>query len=155
MIELVPVSRLEPSNENGHQSSSQKENEDDADMGNGEKKVCVAEEPTVESPPHPTHDNSTTESGSQSFLTSIENIIFVRNRSLVDNCPCEVTCQENSFTDGLQESVVFQVQVEELRLAFRNQAVQISRTDQRSSMSEQFGQGNLWRRAREPGLLAG
>ncbi|TXG58240.1 hypothetical protein EZV62_016069 [Acer yangbiense] len=107
MIESVPVSRLEPSDENGHQSSSQPhplENEDEADMGNGEEKVFVAEEPAVESPPHPTHDNSPTESGSQNFLTSIENIIYVGNRSLVDNCPCEVTCQVNSFTDGLQES---------------------------------------------------
>lgn len=100
VIDSVPVSRLEPSDENGHQSSSQlnpEENEDEADINNGEEKAFVAVEPSAESPPHPSDVNSVDESGSENLLTAIENIIPDGSRPLVDNCPCEVTI-------GLQES---------------------------------------------------
>ncbi|KDP37313.1 hypothetical protein JCGZ_06767 [Jatropha curcas] len=90
VIEPAPVSRLEPSDESGHHSSSQstflEANEEFTEEIEDEK-VFVSEEPTVGSPPQSSQDDSTTKC--QKFLNSIENIPGV-NRSLVDNCPCEV-----------------------------------------------------------------
>lgn len=105
MVESVPVSRLEPSDENGHQSASRsypEENENEANEGDDKEKAFVTAEPALDSPPHSAQLNSTAETGSQNFLTSIENIIPGGSRSLVDNCPCEVISQFNSLANGLQ-----------------------------------------------------
>lgn len=103
MVESGRDSRPEPSDENGHQSSLQPYPEDtnnESSKGNEEYKVFVSVEPALESPSHPTQLNA---NGSQNFLASIENIIATGNRTLVDNCPCEVVSQVNSLTNGLQE----------------------------------------------------
>ena len=107
VVETCPVSRVEPSSdEDGHQSSSQsyvQEGKEDANKGNEEEKVFVVDEPAIESPHNSSPDETTTGSGSQSFLSSIENIILGGNRSLVDNCPCEVTSQVSSLMNGVQD----------------------------------------------------
>lgn len=108
VVETCPVSRVKPSSdEDGHQSSSQpyvQENKEDANKGNEEEKVFVLDEPALESPRNSSPDETTTGSGSQSFLSSIENIILGGNRSLVDKCPCEVASQVSSLTNGVQDS---------------------------------------------------
>ncbi|XVE61465.1 hypothetical protein DITRI_Ditri06bG0042600 [Diplodiscus trichospermus] len=97
MVDSTPVSRSEPSDENGQQSSLQLHKDVDEEVKNqseGER-VFTAQEPVIESPNHSAEENLTTESSSQSFLTSIENIC--------DNCPCAVVSQVNSLANGLQE----------------------------------------------------
>ena len=89
MVDSTPVSPLEPSDKKGQQSSSQLHkdvNEEIKNESEGEK-VFIDQEPATESPTHTAEEKLTTESSSQSFLTSIENIC-ARNRSLDDNCPC-------------------------------------------------------------------
>ncbi|XWS43404.1 hypothetical protein CRYUN_Cryun16bG0100700 [Craigia yunnanensis] len=104
MIDSTPVSRLEPSDKNGQQSSSQLHKDVDEDVKNqseGER-VFIAQEPAIESPTHSAEENLTTESSSQSFLTSIENIC-AGSRSLANNCPCTVVSRVNSLANRLQE----------------------------------------------------
>ncbi|WCJ34289.1 Rho GTPase-activating protein 1 [Euphorbia peplus] len=79
VIEAAPVSRIEPSDENGHEPSFPESNKEDSNELHEEQKVFVTEEP---SSPHRNHDDST-------FLASIENIQG-GNWSPVNNCPCEV-----------------------------------------------------------------
>ncbi|EEF32047.1 gtpase activating protein, putative [Ricinus communis] len=102
VLEPAPVSHLEPSDENGHQSSYHpffpEANEQPSER-NEQEKIFVAEEPAMESPPLPSQDDSTTESRCQNFLTSIENIPTGGNWSLVDNCPCEVVSQVSALTN--------------------------------------------------------
>ncbi|KAJ0028789.1 hypothetical protein Pint_36044 [Pistacia integerrima] len=103
MVESGRDSRPEPSDENGHQSSLRPYREhthNESSKGNEEYKVFVSVDPALESPSHPTQLNA---NGSQNFLASIENIIATGNRTLVDNCPCEVVSQVNSLANGLQD----------------------------------------------------
>ncbi|KAF2305300.1 hypothetical protein GH714_003553 [Hevea brasiliensis] len=85
-IESAPYSRLEPSDENGHQSFSQL------------SFMEANEEATIGSPAQHSEDDSTTENGRQIFLTSIVNIPGV-NQSLIDTCPCELVTQVNALTN--------------------------------------------------------
>ncbi|GMI96672.1 hypothetical protein HRI_003336500 [Hibiscus trionum] len=104
MIDSNPDSHLEPSDKNGQQSSSQlleDANEEVKNESEGEK-AFVAEEPALESPTYSAKENLTTESSSQVFLTSIENIC-AGNRSLLDNCPCTLVSQVNSLANGLEK----------------------------------------------------
>ncbi|XP_039034901.1 rho GTPase-activating protein 5-like [Hibiscus syriacus] len=104
MIDSNPDSGSEPSDKNGQQSSWQLL-EDANEEVNGEsegEKAFVAEEPSVESPPHSAKENLTTESSSQGFLTTIDNTSG-GNRSLLDNCPCTLVCQVNSLANGLEK----------------------------------------------------
>ncbi|XP_022746285.1 rho GTPase-activating protein 5-like [Durio zibethinus] len=104
MVDSAPVSRLEPSDKNGQQSSSQLHkdvNEEVKNQSEGEQ-VFIAQEPAMESPTHSAEENLTIESSSQSFLTSIENIC-AGSRSLADNCPCTVVSQVNSLANELKE----------------------------------------------------
>ncbi|KAH9674541.1 Rac GTPase activating protein 1 [Citrus sinensis] len=106
LVESIPVSRLEPSDENGHQSSSDLYPVDTKDLAeefDGEEKVFVSSEPSLESPPHATQPDSMTGTSFHSFLASIENIIPAGTLSLADSCPCDVISQVNSLTNGLQE----------------------------------------------------
>lgn len=106
LVESIPVSRLEPSDENGHQSSSDLYPVDTKDLAeefDGEEKVFVSSEPSLESPPHATWPHSMTGTSFHSFLASIENIIPAGTLSLADSCPCDVISQVNSLTNGLQE----------------------------------------------------
>ena len=106
VVETSPETRLEPSDD-GHQSSSYlclEESKEETNTGNEGEKVFVNEEPTLDSPCHSTQDESTTtRDGSQSFLSSIENIIPGGNRSLVDSCPCEVVSQVSPLSNGHQD----------------------------------------------------
>ncbi|KAJ6750022.1 hypothetical protein OIU85_000631 [Salix viminalis] len=88
VIESAPASRLEPIDENGHQSAALPscEEDDDATEENEWEKSFVAEEPALKSP----------------FLSCIENIPPGK-RSLVDNCPCEVVSQVNVFKNEHHE----------------------------------------------------
>ncbi|KAH1090314.1 hypothetical protein J1N35_017571 [Gossypium stocksii] len=101
MVDSAPVSRLEPSDKNGQQSSSQLLKDASEEVKNESKgeKAFVAQEPALESPTHSAEENLTTESGPQSFLTSIENIC-TGNRSLADNCPCTLVSQVNCLANG-------------------------------------------------------
>ncbi|XWS59476.1 hypothetical protein CRYUN_Cryun08bG0125400 [Craigia yunnanensis] len=104
MTDSTPVSRLEPSDKNGQHSSSQLHrdvNEELQNQSEGER-VFIAQEPAIERPTNSAEENLTSESSSQSFLTSIENIC-AGSRSLADNCPCIVVSQVNSLANGLQE----------------------------------------------------
>ena len=104
MVDSTPFSHLEPSDKNGQQSSSQLHrdvNEEVENQSEGEK-VFIVQEPAIESPTHSAEENLTTESSSQSFLSSIENI-YAGSQSLADNCPCTVVSQVNSLANGLQE----------------------------------------------------
>ncbi|KAK8553966.1 hypothetical protein V6N13_072890 [Hibiscus sabdariffa] len=104
MIDSNPGSRLEPSDKNGQESSSQllKDASEEVKNESEEEKAFVAEEPSVESPAHSAKENLTTESSSQGFLTSIENIC-AGNRTVLDNCPCTLVCQVNSLANGLEK----------------------------------------------------
>ncbi|MBA0856690.1 hypothetical protein Goshw_001696 [Gossypium schwendimanii] len=101
MVDSAPVSRLEPSDKNGQQSSSQLLKDASEEVKNESKgeKAFVGQEPALESPTHSAEENLTTESGPQSFLTSIENIC-AGNRSLADNCPCTLVSQVNCLANG-------------------------------------------------------
>uniref|UniRef100_A0A2P2R0P9 Uncharacterized protein n=1 Tax=Rhizophora mucronata TaxID=61149 RepID=A0A2P2R0P9_RHIMU len=104
VADATSVSHLEPSDENGPQSSSQRHLEEDKEAGNasnGEKEV-VTEEPALESPPQSSQDDFTAESDPQNFLSSIENIP-VGNRDLVDSCPCEVVSQVKALENEHQD----------------------------------------------------
>ncbi|BBH07623.1 Rho GTPase activating protein with PAK-box/P21-Rho-binding domain [Prunus dulcis] len=106
MVETAPVPRLEPTDEDGHQSTFQpylKEAKKEANKENEEENLFVGEEPDLESPAHSAQDDSTSGTGSQTFLSSIKNIIPGGNWFLADSCPCEVVSQVNSLTNGLQE----------------------------------------------------
>ncbi|KAF5747793.1 Rho GTPase activating protein with PAK-box/P21-Rho-binding domain [Tripterygium wilfordii] len=103
IIDSTPLSPPEHSGEDGHRSSLQSlsnEANEEAVEANEEDKLFVAGEPVSESPSHPPEYETTPERVPQNFLTSIENIIPEGNRSLVDNCPCEVVSQVNSLTSG-------------------------------------------------------
>jgi hypothetical protein len=102
MVESGPVSRTKPSDEDGHQSSSQPclEEAKEEDKGD-EEKLFVAGEPALERPSHLIQYDSTTECRAQNFLTSIENVI---PGYLVDNCPCEIVSQVNSLATRLPDS---------------------------------------------------
>lgn len=106
-VETISASCPEPSDGNGHESSSQlyihEKNEDDVEddeQGNS----FVAKDPALKSPLHPTQNNSNTEQESKNFLASIENILRTGNQSLADNCPCQVVSQVNALINGLQET---------------------------------------------------
>lgn len=101
MVDSAPVSRLEPSDKNGQQSFSQVLKDASEVVKNESKgeKAFVAQEPALESPTHSAEENLTTESGPQSFLTSIENIC-AGNRSLAENCPCTLVSQVNCLANG-------------------------------------------------------
>ncbi|KHG03328.1 Rho GTPase-activating gacA [Gossypium arboreum] len=101
MVDSAPVSRLEPSDKNGQQSSSQllKDASEEVKNENKGEKAFVAQEPALESPTHSAEENLTTETGPQSFLTSIENIC-AGNRSLANNCPCTLVSQMNCLANG-------------------------------------------------------
>ncbi|XP_050383599.1 rho GTPase-activating protein 5-like [Argentina anserina] len=106
MVETAPIPRLEPFDEDEHQSTFNpyhEETNEEANKENEEENVFVAEEPTLQSPPHPSQAETTAESGSQSFLSSIKNMIPGGNWSVVDNCPCEVVSQVNTLANGLQD----------------------------------------------------
>ncbi|PON40490.1 Rho GTPase-activating protein [Trema orientale] len=106
VVETSSEARLEP-DDDGHQSASHQCLEDakeETEAENEGAKVFVPEEPALDSPCQSTQDESTTTGdGSQTFLSSIENIIPGRNRSLVDSCPCEVVSQVSSLPNGLQD----------------------------------------------------
>ncbi|MBA0558364.1 hypothetical protein Golob_015386 [Gossypium lobatum] len=101
MVDSAPVSRLEPSDKNGQQSSAQLLKDASEEVKNESKgeKAFVGQEPALESPTHSAEENLTTESGPQSFLTSIENIC-AGNRSVADNCPCTLVSQVNCLANG-------------------------------------------------------
>lgn len=106
MVETSPVSQVEPFDEDGNENSSQpyvQEDKEEANKGNEGDKEFVIEEPASESPCYSSQDDTTTGNRSQSFLSSIENIISGGNRCLVDNCPCEVASQVSSLTNVLQD----------------------------------------------------
>lgn len=106
VVETAPVPRLEPSDEDEHQRTFQpylEETNEEANKENEEENVFVAKEPDLQSPPHSAQDESTAESGSQNFLSSIKSMIPGGNWSVVDNCPCEVVSQVSSLTNALQE----------------------------------------------------
>ncbi|KAB5519733.1 hypothetical protein DKX38_024052 [Salix brachista] len=104
VIESAPASRLEPIDENGHQSAALPscEEDDDATEENEWDKSFVAEEPALKSPSLPIQDDSNSVDGSASFLSCIANIPLGK-RSLVDNCPCEVVSQVNVFKNEHHE----------------------------------------------------
>lgn len=101
IVEVASTSHLEPSDENGHHGSSQSLAEEGCER-NEDEKVFLAEEPTLESPTHPTLDGSAAESGAHSFLTSIENIIPGGNGPVVESCPCDPPPQVNTSTDEVE-----------------------------------------------------
>lgn len=92
VVEVASTSHLEPSDENGHQGSSQPIAEEGCER-NEDEKVFLAEKPTLESP---------TESETQSFLTSIENIIPCGKGAVVESCPFDLPPQANTSTDGVE-----------------------------------------------------
>ncbi|KAF5473874.1 hypothetical protein F2P56_005828 [Juglans regia] len=105
VVESTPNSHLEPSDEDGYQSSSElciqgpKEEENSV-----EEKSFAAEDPALESPGHSIQGDTTIERGARNFLHSSEIVTPGGNQSLVDNCPCEVVSQVNSsFVSGLEE----------------------------------------------------
>lgn len=136
MVESGPVSRSEPSDEDGHQSSSQPfleeaKEEDKSD----EEKFFIAGEPDLESPSHLIRDDSKTECTTQNFLTSIENVTPGGNQSLVDNCPCEVVSQVNSLATRVQEGVD--------ALTGASGVVQTNISKRRTCVSKRTGQSSV------------
>lgn len=104
VVESTPVSHLEPSDEDGHQSSSQTclEEAEEEDKGD-EEKFFVAEEPATESPSKTVQSDSTTKRGAENFPPSSQIVNPGRNHSLVVNCPCEAAYQVNSLVTGLED----------------------------------------------------
>ncbi|KAJ7976139.1 Rho GTPase-activating protein [Quillaja saponaria] len=107
MVESTQVSNLEPFRDDEDRSSSQlivEEGDNEAYNESDEEKAYDAEKPAgLESATYPSEDGCETESGSPSFLTSIENIIPGGQRLLVDKCPCDVASQVCSLTNRIQE----------------------------------------------------
>ncbi|TQE00177.1 hypothetical protein C1H46_014189 [Malus baccata] len=109
LVETAPAPHLEPSDEDEYQSTLQpyhKEANEEANEENEEEGVFVGEEPDSQSPLHSTQNDptrATTDSGSQTFLSSIKNIIPGGNWFLADNCPCEVVSQVSPLANGPQE----------------------------------------------------
>ncbi|KAK3024787.1 hypothetical protein RJ639_044948 [Escallonia herrerae] len=99
-VEPGPASHVEPSDENGHQNSSQPPTEE-ADEADEEGHIFLAKEPNSEGPAHPCQGGS--KKGTLSFLTSIENIVPAGKRHLVESCSTEVPIQVDTAADGLEE----------------------------------------------------
>ncbi|KAK3043520.1 hypothetical protein RJ639_002099 [Escallonia herrerae] len=99
-VEPGPASHVEPSDENGHQSSSQPATEE-ADEADEEEHIYLAKEPNSEGPAHPCQGDS--KNGTLSFLTSIENIIPAGKRHLVESSSTEVPTQVDTGAEGLEE----------------------------------------------------
>ncbi|KAK2985990.1 hypothetical protein RJ640_026462 [Escallonia rubra] len=99
-VEQGPASHVEPSDENGHQSSSQPATEE-ADEADEEEHIFLAKEPNSEGPAHPCQGDS--KNGTLSFLTSIENIIPASKRHQVESSSTEVLIQVDTVADGLEE----------------------------------------------------
>ena len=97
VVESTPVSPLEPSDEDGHQSSFHTclEDAEEEDKGD-EEKFFVTEEPATESPGNTVQGYSTTERGAENFPPSSQIVNPGGNRSLVDNCPREAVSQVRS-----------------------------------------------------------
>ncbi|CAL5350662.1 unnamed protein product [Camellia sinensis] len=90
ILEEPPPSHVEPSDENGHQGSSQPLFEE-ADAVNEDEQVLVATEPFSESPSqHQIDHDLKTENEAHGFLNSIENIIPGGKGHSVENCPNQV-----------------------------------------------------------------
>lgn len=105
VVESAPVLRINPSDEDGHQSASQFYLDAQNEIENVEaedEQVFVTEEPISESPLHPSENNCTAKTGSQSLLSSIENIIPGGSQALA-NCPCEIVSEINSLVNEEQE----------------------------------------------------
>ena len=140
MVETAPIPRLEPSDEDGHESTFHaydEETNEEADKENEEENIFVAEEPAVQSPPHTLQDKPTAESGSQNFLSSIKNMIPGGNWSIVDNCPCEVVSQVSSLTSGLQDDGIT-VQGKETQTNVWKSQPSVSNLKKGSKVSEQL-----------------
>lgn len=90
IAESTHASCLEPSNEDGHQSSSRLcvEEANEEDKGD-EERVFVAEGLALDSASHPT----ITDPVAENLPTITEMVTPGGNQSLVDNCPCEVVSQ--------------------------------------------------------------
>ncbi|KAF8403317.1 hypothetical protein HHK36_011419 [Tetracentron sinense] len=105
VVESAPASHLEPSDENGHQSSLQPCLEE-ADQANEEAEhVFTFEEPVLESPPRATQDDSTTNNGMDGLQTSDEKAIPDGNGSL-DDCSCEVPTQVDTLANRVEACVI-------------------------------------------------
>lgn len=105
VIESASASSLEPSDENEHQSSSHPSFMDANEESSEWEKEFFSEEPAIENPTQPSQHDCTTESGSNIFLTWIENIPGV-DQSLFGTCPCEVASQVNALTNEKLESSI-------------------------------------------------
>ncbi|XP_022945867.1 rho GTPase-activating protein 5-like [Cucurbita moschata] len=95
VVESAPVLRMNPSDEDGHESASRLYQDEQNEVGNEEaeaEQVFVAEEPAPESP---SVDSCTAKTGSQNLLTSIENV-----------CPCEIVSEMNSLVNKEPETVL-------------------------------------------------
>ncbi|KAF2307645.1 hypothetical protein GH714_030553 [Hevea brasiliensis] len=146
VIESAPYSHLEPSDENGHQSFSQlsfMEANEEASEGSEGQKVFISEEPSIGSPTQHREDDSTTESGRQIFLTSIENIPGV-NRSLVDTCPCELVSQVNALiNENLEGSLASKSGKVQIRTS-KNRTGQSSDSNLRKESKRVIEQAMVW-----------
>lgn len=107
VVESAPILRLNPSDEDGHQSASQSYQDEQNEAGDDkteDEQIFVTEEPAPESRPLPREDNCTAETGSQNLLSSIENIIPGASQSIVNNCPCEIVSELNCSVNEEQET---------------------------------------------------
>ncbi|XP_022982935.1 rho GTPase-activating protein 5-like [Cucurbita maxima] len=83
VVESAPILRINPSDEDGHQTASQLHRDEQNEAKNEEaedEQVFVTEEPAPEN-------------GSQNLLSSIENIIPEGSHSLANNSPCEIVSE--------------------------------------------------------------
>lgn len=108
MKEWNPVSNLNSFDDDENQSSSGLilNNGCESRNDSGQEEVASdAEELLMESPNNLTEDDSETVSGSKKLSTSAEIMVpAVRNKLLVDCCPCNVVSQVCSLRNGLQDS---------------------------------------------------
>ncbi|CAK9182455.1 unnamed protein product [Ilex paraguariensis] len=100
-VEPGPIYQLEPLDEIGQHSSLQPLTERRDEVKEDEE-AFVAKEPLSESPAHPTHGHSKTDTETHGFLTSIENIIPGEKGKPVDNCAGEVSNEVDAMKDGLE-----------------------------------------------------
>ncbi|OWM82536.1 rho GTPase-activating protein 5-like [Punica granatum] len=106
-VEPLPPPILGPPDDSGPHGPSHslhdRESNNDKHEEEEEEQARIQEEPALDSTPQSPKSDLTTESGSQNYLISTENIIPCWSHPQVDKCSCEVMSQVNYLRSEVQD----------------------------------------------------